>query len=210
MLREKSEKLLNLYLENLETGIKALELMIPVVEKFNGKVYNARFDNAITKVLEEHENELGQRLWTHIELDLSNFKMELHFTKRCLHGKDCNEYLPSSYDEKRLYIYSKFSRWGDSQENKNYHDPALEGDEYYFYIDLNYNTRIKSGAIVKAIQKEIQEIRDEIKMLREDIARVDEYQARAKELKEAMENLHRKIPYQIADFFDIRTYATYC
>ena len=209
MERQTQNELFNLYLNNMETGIKALIHIIPIVWKFDRKVYNAKFENAITKSLEEYETELGQRIWTHVFLDVSRFSLEIHYTNRSVKGSSCWEYLPSCYDEDRLSIYSKFSCYGDSEENKNYHDEKIEGDIYYFYIDSNYNNRIKSQAIVNAIEEKIKNMRQTIANLKEEVKKLDLYEEKAKELKDAMEELHKNIPYCFSDFFDLKTYATY-
>jgi hypothetical protein len=204
-----SNALFELYLSNKETCIKALIHLIPVIWKFDKKVYNARFDNAIKKALEEYETELGQRVWTSVDLNLTNFKMELHFTKRSVHVGNGSAYLPSCYDEERLYIYSKYSTWSETQENKNYHDEKIVGDEYYFWIDSNYNSRIKAEAIVKAIETKVKELKEEIEKLKAEALKVDEYETRMNELKQAMEKLHDEIPYCFTQFFGLTTYATY-
>ena len=207
--RKAQNELFNLYLDNMETGIKALIHIIPIVWKFDRKVYNAKFENAIKKSLEEYEIELGQRVWTHVFLDVNRFSLEIHYTKRSVKGSSCWEYLPSCYDEDRLTIYSRFSCYGDNEENKNYHDEKIEGDIYYFYIDSNCNTRIKSQAIVDAIEKKIKETKLYIANLKEEVKKLDLYEKKAKELKDAMEELHKNIPYCFSDFFDLKTYATY-
>ena len=85
----------------------------------------------------------------------------------------------------------------------------MVGDIYYFYIDSNYNNRIKSKAIVDAIEKKIKEMRQTIANLKEEVKKIDLYEKKAKELKDAMEELHKNIPYCFSDFFDLKTYATY-
>ena len=207
--RKTQNELFNLYLNNMETGIKALIHIIPIVWKFDRKVYNAKFENAIRKSLEEYETDLGQNVWTHVFLDVTRFSLEIHYTNRSVKGSSCWEYLPSCYDEDRLSIYSKFSCYGDSEENKNYHDEKIEGDIYYFYIDSNYNNRIKSQAIVNAIEEKIKDMRQTIANLKEEVKKLDLYEKKAKELKDAMEELHKNIPYCFSDFFDLKTYATY-
>lgn len=208
--RKTQNELFNLYLNNMETGIKALIHIIPIVWKFDRKVYNAKFENAIKKSLEEYEADLGQKVWTHVFLDVNRFSLEVHYTNRSVKGSSCWEYLPSCYDEDRLTIYSKFSCYGDNEENKNYHNEGIEGDIYYFYIDSNCNNRIKSQAIVQAIEEKIKDMRQTIANLKEEVKKIDLYEKKAKELKDAMEELHKNIPYQFSDFFDLKTYATYC
>lgn len=207
---ETSKELFNLYLDNMDVFCKALVHIIPTVWKFDGKVYNARFDNAITKALEEYESDLGQRIWTHIELGLSQFKMELHATKRSIKGKNAWEYLPSCYDEERIYIYSDYNTWNTLDEkSKSYYGNVTEGATHYFYIDENYNNRIKSKAIVDAIEQKIKDIKAEKEKMLEEIQHIEEYRAEAEELKQKMEKLHNRIPHCFTTFFDLKTYATY-
>lgn len=208
--RKTEDALFNLYLDNMETGIKALVHIIPIIWKFDRKVYNARFDNAIAKALEEYETELGQKIWSHVFLDVNRFQLELHFTNRSVKGSSCWEYLPSCYDEERVYIYSKFSKYGDSEENKLYHSDGLTTDkQYYFYIDSNYNNRIKAESIVKAIEDKIADLRYEVERLKEQRENLEEYETEAEKLKKAMEDLHDEIPHCFSDFFGLKTYATY-
>lgn len=204
-----SMDLFNLYLDNLEVSKNLMDSLIPIVWKFDGKVYNSRFDNAIKAGLEELESEIGQRVWTVVSLDLNMFKLELNFTKRSIHTDSGCVYLPSSYDEDSVKICSKYSVYSETEENKNYHDETFKGDEYYFYIDSNYNNRIKAEAIVNAMQKHQKELEKTIFYLKEEAKKVDEYEARVNELKEKMERLHKIIPYCFSDFFDLKTYATY-
>jgi hypothetical protein len=207
--RKLSMDLFNLYLNNLEISRKLMDTLIPIIWKFDGKVYNARFDNAIKKILEERETEIGQRVWTSVSLSVNMFNMELHFTKRSVHVDGGSAYLPSCYDEDSIRIYSDFSCYGNDERNKKYHDKDSKGDNCYFYIDENFNNRIKSEAIVNAMVKHQKELADNIKMLKAEVLKLDEYETRAKELKEAMEQLHKAIPYMFSDFFDLHTYATY-
>lgn len=208
--RKLSMELFNLYLNNLEISKKLMDTLIPIVWKFDGKVYNARFDNAIKARLEELESQIGQRVWCSVSLDVSMFKLELHFTKRSVHLDSGSEYLPSCYEEDSIRIYSDFSCYGNDERNKKYHDKDSKGDNCYFYVDENFNNRIKSEAIVNVMVKHQKELDDNIKMLRAEVFKIDEYERKAKELKEAMEQLHKAIPYQFSDFFDLKTYATYC
>ena len=52
-------------------------------------------------------------------------------------------------------------------------------------------------------------MRQTIANLKEEVKKLDLYEKKAKELKDAMEELHKNIPYCFSDFFDLKTYATY-
>ena len=211
MYRDKktSFELFNLYLDNLEISKKLMDSIIPIVEKFDGKVYNARFDNAIKARLEELEGEIGQRIWTKVFLDLRKFELELHFTERSVKGDSCWEYLPSCYDEDSIRIYSDYSPYGNDENNKIYHDKDSKGDKCYFYIDSNYNNRIKAEAIVKALENHKADLSFKIENLKAEVEHLDEYETKAEELKKAMKELHDSIPYCFTSFFGLETYATY-
>ena len=207
--RETSERLFNLYLDNLEIARGLIDTIIPIVKKFDGKVYNARFNNAIKKTLEDKEAEIGQRVWSNVFLDVRKFELELHFTKRSVKGLSCWEYLPSCYDEDSVRIWSEYSCYGNDENNKIYHDKDSKGDKCYFYIDENYNNRIKAEAIVKALENHKLELELRIAHLKEEFTKLDEYEQKAEELKEAMKKLHDEIPYCFTSFFGLETYATY-
>ena len=207
--RDTSFRLFNLYLNNLEISKNLMDTIIPIVWKFDGKVYNARFDNAIKKILEEREAEIGQKIWTRVFLDVHKFELELHFTKRSVKGVSCWEYLPSCYDEDSIRIWSEFSPYGDSENNKIYHDKDSKGDKCYFYIDSNCNNRIKAEAIVNALELHKTELKLQIERLKAEVNKLDEYETKAEELKKAMRELHDSIPYCFTSFFGLETYATY-
>ena len=207
--RDTSFRLFNLYLSNLEVAKNLMDTIIPIVQKFDGKVYNARFDNAIKKALEDKEAEIGQRVWTKVFLDVRKFELELHFTNRSVKGVSCWEYLPSCYDEDSIRIWSEFSTYGDSENNKIYHDKDSKGDKCYFYIDSNYNNRIKAEAIVNALELHKIELDLQIERLKAEVNKLDEYETKAEELKKAMRELHDSIPYCFTSFFGLETYATY-
>ena len=46
---------MELYLKNIDTACQIIDGLIPIVWKFDGKVYNARFDNAIKDYLASKE-----------------------------------------------------------------------------------------------------------------------------------------------------------
>lgn len=207
--RETSVKLFNLYLDNLAISKNLMDTIIPIVWKFDGKVYNARFNNAITKALEDKEAEIGQRVWSNVSLDVHKFELELHFTERSVKGISCCEYLPSCYDEDSIRIWSEFSPFGNTEYNRMYHSKDSKGDKCYFYIDENYNNRIKAEAIVKALESHKNEIEVKIQYLKEEVNKLDEYETKAEELKKAMSDLHDTIPYCFTSFFGLETYATY-
>lgn len=209
MNRDTSFRLFNLYLRNLETAKNLMDSLIPIIWKFDGKVYNARLDNAIKARLEELESQIGQRVWAEVFLDIRRFELTLHFTDRSVKGVSCWEYLPSCYDEDTIRIYSDFSPYGDDERNKKYHSKDTKGDDCYYYIDENYNNRIKAEAIVNAIEKHRKELEEKIHYLKLEVNKLDEYEAKAEALKQAMEDLHDSIPYCFNAFFGLKTYATY-
>lgn len=202
-------RLFNLYLRNLETAKNLMDTLIPIVWKFDGKVYNARFDNAIKTRLEELEEQIEQRVWAEVFLDIRKFELTLHFTDRSVKSVSSWAYLPSCYDEDAIRIYSDFSPYGDDERNKKYHSKDSKGDDCYYYIDKNYNNRIKAEAIVNAIEGHKKELEVKIQYLKSEVNKLEEYEAKAETLKKAMRELHDSIPYCFTAFFGLETYATY-
>lgn len=207
--KETKDKLLDIYIENLNTSVNVIDSIAEVVKAFNGKVYNRRFDNKLEELLAGKE--LKDKIYPKITLDCNRLEIELSFwNNRSFSGKSCCYYLPSSYDKVRIaYIWSDFSRYGDKEENKVYYDEKSEGDKLYFWIDSNYNYRIKSSAIVSSLMEHKAKIIEEIAMLEEKRQKVQEYVDRLNAIKAELSNLQEEIPYTLKDFYEIKSYANW-
>lgn len=213
MSKEVSKKLWELYLNNLETSIKIIDDIIPIIKNFNGKCYNRRFDNALNKVTEDKYN---VRLYV-ASFDYRRFAIELGFydySLRCVKSETDNNgccgtvYLPSSYERVTLCdIYADCDDWEINRKaNGKYYSPSSEN---YFYIDDNYNTRIGSEKIINVLQEEKTFLKVKIEILTEKFSRLEEYETKLKNIKAELKELSGVIPYELTDFFEIKIPSYY-
>lgn len=201
MKSEVSKKLLELYLNNLETSTKIIEDLIPVVKTFDFKVYTKRFDNALKSIGDKYNVSVIIE-----NFDYKSCQIDLGFyasASRCIQEKEGFYYLPKSYDRVNIiYIYSDFNTWTtDRKTNEKYYSPSAEN---HFYIDSNYKTRIGSDKIIKTLQEKKNYLDDKIKTLKEKADNLEKYEARLKEIKAELKVLSEDVPYEITDFFNLK------
>ena len=202
---EVKEKLMDLYIHNLEKSVDVIDSIIPILWKFDGKVYNARFENTLKDFLTEGK-EIEDKIYPHVELNCSRFRLKLNFwSNRRVDGDACSFYLPDGLEEVTLaYDSSSWSGYKSREENHAYYDP--DDLSTYFYIDGNNNTRIKSARIVDLILKELKE---QVQLLKEESKKVLEHVARLNKIKEELDALHDSIPSAVRSIYDIKTFANF-
>lgn len=204
---EVKEKLMDLYIHNLEKSVDVIDSIIPILWKFDGKVYNARLENTLEDFLTEGK-ETKDKIYPHVELNYSRFRLKLRFwNNRRVDGDSCSFYLPDGLEEVTLaYDSSGWSEYKSREENHAYYDSCDLST--YFYIDGN-NTRIKSARIVDLILKEQKELKEKIQLLKEERKNVLEYVARLNKIKEDLDALHDSIPSAVRSIYDIKTFANF-
>lgn len=218
-LREKELKdsLMELYLKNLDTACKIIDGLIPVVWKFDGKVYNARFDNAIKDYLASKEE--YSQINSIVDFNTSKVTIDLIFYHRSVRYNDSWKGLPSGYDTITIcykWCDSKSSRYNPDMkkdiENGFYSNSVSmvneKKDDYYFY-DSNFNIRIKASRIVDYLLEKQKDLKEEIASLKKDMEKVVQWNDEVEELKEKLEKLSDSIPYAIRQFYDIKSYGVF-
>lgn len=209
--KETKDKLLDLYLQNLQTASKLIDTIIPVVWKFDGKVYNARFENALKDVLGTETKEPKDRIYPSVQLSYKHLEINLSFwNNRGLQGKSCYVYMPSSYDEIRIaYDNTDFNTWNcgrTREENAKYY---IKDNGSYFYIDDNYNTRIQSSRIVDLLLERQKELKEKIVKLQEERKTILEVVQKLEGLKQEIDRLRDSTDHTLKDFYDLKMYATW-
>lgn len=201
MIKESSKKLLELYLNNLETSTKIIDDLIPVVKTFDFKVYTKRFDNALKSIGDKYNVSVIIE-----NFDYKSCQIDFGFyatASRRIEEKEGFYYLPKSYDRVNIvYIYSDFNTWTtDRKTNEKYYNPS---SEHHFYIDDNFKIRIGSDKIIKTLQEKKNYLEDKIKTLKEKVNNLEKYEARLKEIKAELKILSDAVPYEITDFFNLK------
>lgn len=207
--KETKDKLLDLYLQNLQTASELIDKIIPTVWKFDNKVFNARFENALKETLGTETAEPKDRIYPSVKLEYRHFEINLRFyNNRGLQGKSCYVYLPSGYESVRIaYDYTDFSTWyGDRETNKKYY---IKDNGSYFYIDDNSNTRIQSKRIVDLLLERQQGLKDKIVKLQEERKTILEVAQKLEGLKQEIDRLRDSTDYTLKDFYDLKMYPTW-
>ena len=202
---EVKEKLMDLYIHNLKKSIDVVDSIIPILWKFDGKVYNARLENTLKDFLTEGK-EIEDKIYPHVELNLSRFRLKLSFwSNRRVDGDACSFYLPEGLEEVTLaYDSSNWSEYKSREENHAFYD---SGDlSTYFYIDGN-NIRIKSARIVDLVLKEQKELKEQVQLLEEERKKVLEHVEKLNKIREELDALHDSIPSAVRSIYDIKTFA---
>lgn len=203
------DKLMDLYIQNLKKSVDVIDSIIPIIWQFDGKVYNARLENKLKELLTEGK-EAKDKIYPHVELNYTRVKIELNFyNQRSISSDTCNYYLPEGLETINLvYNYSDFKNYGSHEENIKYFDSEFN-DKVYFYIDKNYNTRIKSAMIVNLLLEKQKELKEKIATLESEKQQVEDYVSKLNELKEKLDLLNSEIPCEIKSIYGIKTYANF-
>lgn len=203
------DKLMDLYIQNLKKSVNIIDSIIPIIWQFDGKVYNARLENKLKELLTEGK-EIKDKIYPHVELNYTRVKIELNFyNQRSISSDTCNYYLPEGLETINIvYEYSDFKNYGSHEENIKYFDSEFN-DKVYFYIDKNYNTRIKSAMIVNLLLEKQKELKEKIATLESEKQQVEDYVSKLNELKEKLDLLNSEIPCEIKSIYGIKTYANF-
>ena len=191
------EELFKLYLNNMEEAVHTVDIIIPVISKFDDKVYNARLENAVKKELEDRQIdacfEFANFDDNHIAINLNFYSMK----KRCVTKENRCAYIPSSYETVRIawcYDYVKGTK--------------TRNDGKWLYYDSNYNRRIVSSVIIQLLKNRQKELKEQIENLKQEFKNLDSYTERLERIKKDLEILNEEIPYQFRDFFDLKCHVS--
>ena len=219
--------LMELYIANLRKACELIDKVIPLVEDFDGKVYNARFQNKINEALTEGlEPNKAVKMYVedfdynHCNIELSFFMFRTVYTEENYHfdGPDIPKhrqvhYLPSGYDKVTICnIWTDYKSWDTSKNTKYY-----ARNDSHFWIDLNYNTRINSSAIVQNMKEQREYLIKEAYKLEqllkvqdgEEINQIESWNKELEELKKKAERLNNAIPGVVRDIFGIKSWANW-
>lgn len=215
--KELKDSLMELYLKNLDTACQIIDGLIPTIWKFDGKVYNARFDNAIKDYLASKEE--YSQINSSLHFGTSKVTLDLIFYHRSVRYNDSWKGLPSGYD-----TISIMYKWCDSKSSSYNPDRKKDvdngfysssfsmlnenKDDYYFY-DSNFNIRIKASRLVDYLFEKQKELKEEKSMLIDSMKKAPQWFEEVEELKEKLEKLNDSIPYTIRQFYDIESYGRY-
>ena len=178
---EDARNLVELEIQNRKEALKLYDGIIEVVQKFDGKVLNKRFDTALKKV---DERLSCNREYSWFEINMNVFdNRSCKSVKKDSYGYSCTNYITDSYLRLNNLVYT-------------YSYSAKD-------IVMLDNERIISSILIEALNKGKEQMEKEIKKLEESINKVDEWKSKLKALQIEMEEVMKEVPYIIREYYDI-------
>lgn len=222
-MKEYQTKLMERYLSNLRLSCNLIDKIIPVVNSFNGKVYNARFERKIKEVLPEG-------IFAKVDLDYCHCRINFTFwndyrevfTEEFYSYENPSidkphrqvHYLPSNLEDVTICnIYSEYNNW-DMSKNDKFHS---KNDSYFWIDEYSFNTRLNTDSIIEELKKQKENIIKKADSLEYactiqegfTASMVEDWQKEVKELQDRASALYSAIPSVIKSIFEIKCYATW-
>ena len=187
-----SKELFELYLNNLNTSIELIDVIIPTIKTFEGKVYNKRFENDINEVLlQRYGNDRDKTVYFHSTIRPNSVCLVFSFLNyRSLYYPGRWDYLPQGYEQTMIL---------------NEYQSGLTPIKY-ITIDNN-KLRLNASLIIEALEEQKFEMRKKIEALKTQALCVDEWRKRLEAVKKEAEVLNNEIPYEIRTIFGIEASA---
>lgn len=205
--KELKDKIMTRYVDNLVMAKKLIDSLIPVVNQFDGKVYNKRFENALKARLEElKEQTEGKQVYCSVELNYRHINIELEFyNHRRIAENNYNVYIPQGYETLYIcYHYTDWSSWNNESNEKYYHKDNGE----YFYIDGG-NTRINAKSIVDLLLEKQKELDEKIADILEASKNIEDIFKKVEELKAELKAINESIPTIVDKIYSVESYGQY-
>ena len=179
---EDAKNLVSLEIENRKNALKLYDRVIEVVQKFDGKVLNKRFDTALKKV----DDRLSySREYRAFEINMSVFNnRSCTSVKKDSYGYGCTNYISGSG---KLRLNSYLSTYSYDKNEKT----VLEEE------------KIVSSVIIEGLNKGREQMEKEIERLENSIDKVDSWKKKLTALKGEIEAVMKEIPYIIREYYDI-------
>ena len=162
--------------------IALIESIIPVVEKYNGKVVNKRFETALRKV-----NDRIRANIHYARLEIVVYSLPWHMEDDGItprYGESCGYDLIT-----KAYTHADSNRYG-----------------YIVTENDNGNHRLIAAEAIKGLREMAEEYQNKINENLEALEHVDEYIAEVSDIERRVAEL-QKIPYVVRDFFDLKIYT---
>lgn len=178
---EDARNLVELEIKNRKEALELYSKVIEVVEKFDGKVLNKRFETALKKV--------DSRLSYEREHSRFKIKMNVYDSRSCKSvkkdslGYSCTNYIYYNY----LTLNSYVETYTYDKDKKSMLD----------------NERIVSSVLIDALNKGKTSMEEHIKELEESLDKVTEWKEKLESLKSEMEKTMREIPYLIKEYYNL-------
>ena len=202
-----TEKLMDLYLQNMATAIEIVNTIKEVVKTFDNKVFNARLCNKLEEVVNAGRDKT-KALYFGIELDTSSLKMDMRFyNHRSFAGEKYFCYLPHDLEKITLIPYtpSGYNNYYNAENNYKYN---ARQDDAYFYFDGN-NLRINADYINKRLDEGREDLIKQMAKITKDRKRIVEYETKREALAKELRDIQCNMAYECKAVYNLKDYNTF-
>lgn len=178
---EDAKNLVELEIKNRKEALELYSKVIEVVEKFDEKVLNKRFDTALKTV--------DKRL--SYEREYNRFEIQMNvFDSRCCKSVKEDNYGYSSYN----YLTTNYLVLNNLLYTYSYSEEDI--------VLLN-NERINSSVLIESLLIGEAHMKNEIASLEYSLTKIDEWKKKLESLREEVQQTMKTIPYVIREYYDI-------
>ena len=179
-----SKELFQMYLDNLNTSIELIDVIIPTIRAFDGKKYDReQLRIAVNDAIFVYCNKdfCSKKALFYPSMSATHIRFDLQFYyNRTYEGDEGWEIMPDKYDTITILDKQACPRRGK----------IIDADE-----------------IIKDLETSKQPLRDKIVTLQKEMERIDEYRQKLSELRKGAEELNNQVPDIIKKFYGLKTYA---
>lgn len=202
-----TEKLMDLYLQNMATAIETVNTIKEVIKNFDNKVFNARLCNKLEEVVNAGRDKT-KSLYFGIELNTSNLKMDMRFyNHRSFAGEKYFCYLPNDLEKITLISYtpSGYNNYYNAENNAKYN---ARQEDTYFYFDGD-NLRINADYINKKLDEGREDLIKQMAKITKDRKRIVEYETKREAIAKELREMQSNMAYECKAVYNLKDYNTF-
>lgn len=202
-----TEKLMDLYLQNMATAIETVNTIKEVIKNFDNKVFNARLCNKLEETINAGRDKT-KALYFGLELNTSSLKMDMRFyNHRSFAGEKYYCYLPHDLEKITLIPYtpSGYNNYYNTEDNAKFN---ARQDDAYFYFDGN-NLRINADYINKRLDEGREDLIKQMAEITEDRRRIVEYETKREALAKELREIQCNMAYECKAVYNLKDYNTF-
>ena len=202
-----TEKLMDLYLQNMATAIETVNTIKEVIKNFDNKVFNARLCNKLEEVINAGRDKT-KALYFGLELNTSSLKMDMRFyNHRSFAGEKYFCYLPNDLEKITLIPYTPSGYnvyYATAGNNEKYN---ARQDDAYFYLDGD-KLRINADYINKRLDVGREDLIKQMAKITEDRRRIVEYETKREALAKELREIQCDMAYECKAVYNLKDYNT--
>lgn len=178
--KEVAGKLVELEIQNRKDCLKLYDQIIPIIERFDGKVLNKRLETALQNV----------NKYLRVDRNYTSFGISWWVENDYIRNTpDRNGFCTACYVQSRqLYMTTALFT-----SDRNMTDKVM----------LDEENRLIADVILVALEQGKKNMEEHIRMLEESLPHAEEYEEELKAMKKAFEEKRDSIPYLIRDYYDM-------